>query len=60
MSVSIAGIGESLAERLADTSLKAVGDILARVGDVDNRFRAIGENLLHRMGERGDDLIERI
>ena len=51
--MSIAGVGESVAERLGDTSQKAADDILARVGDVDNRLRTVGENLLSRIGGTG-------
>ncbi len=57
MSASIAGIGESLAERLAESNQKAAGDILARVGEVDNRLKAAGDNLLlapRRAGRQSD------
>src|ERR1700727_3975000 len=60
MSVSIAAVGESLADRVANTSQRAAGDILSRVGEVDNRLKAVGDSLLTRLGERSDGLIERI
>ena len=48
MSVSIAAVGESLADRLANTSQKAAGDIVSRGGEVDNRLKAVGDSLLSR------------
>ena len=46
MSVSMAAVGESLAERLANTSQKAASDIVTRVGEVDTRLKTVGDNLL--------------
>ena len=51
---------QPLPKFFADTSQKAASDIVARVGEIDNGFKAVGENLLSRLGERGNNLIERI
>src|SRR5208283_578426 len=60
IAVSIAGVGDSLAARLVETGRRTADDLVARVGDIDGRVKAVGEALLAGVDARGSDLVARI